>query len=211
MRNALGWGRRMFGFAVIDGNTGVFQQVVASDGEMFDILSDDGTTVVGREQRLVVHQKGLLHSSVHVLVYDGEGNLLIQQRAASKRICPLLWDLSCAEHLQPGETQLQAAVRGLKEELNLVVDAPQLQLLRPVQLFRRQYTYTSATGEERRYFDNEFISMYCVQLPKIPLSLKADETEVAAVRWTDRNSLLQQMEVDPDLFTPWFRDERPFV
>ena len=34
-------------------------------------------------------------------------------------VCPGLWDQSAAEHLTPGETYLQGALRGLAEELGI--------------------------------------------------------------------------------------------
>jgi isopentenyldiphosphate isomerase len=88
-----------------------------ADTELFEVV-DETMRVVGQQPRLHVHKTGLLHHSVHVFVFDEtEDALLVQQRCQTKRICPNLWDLSCAEHLQPGETQLQGAVRGLKEEV----------------------------------------------------------------------------------------------
>lgn len=52
---------------------------------------------------------GLLHRAVYVWVFNSEGALLVQRRSPAKRIGPGQWDLSVAEHLQPGETYLQAS------------------------------------------------------------------------------------------------------
>ena len=79
------------------------------DEEVFDICDKDNV-VIGREKRIEVHRKGLLHRAVHVLVYDEDKKkLLLQKRAEKKRINPSKWDLSVGEHLQPGEKD--AAVR----------------------------------------------------------------------------------------------------
>lgn len=69
------------------------------------------------QKLLLVHQKGYYHRSVNVFVFNSAGQLLLQRRAAIKDICPNLWDLSCAEHVQPQEPYIEGAARGLKEEL----------------------------------------------------------------------------------------------
>ena len=40
-------------------------------------------------------------------------------RSDGKKVCPGLWDVSVAEHCQPGETYEDAALRGMEEELGL--------------------------------------------------------------------------------------------
>lgn len=45
-------------------------------------------------------------------MFSPEGQLLVQRRSPHKRIGPGQWDLSVAEHLQPGESYLQVRVVG---------------------------------------------------------------------------------------------------
>lgn len=55
---------------------------------------------------------GLLHRAVYVWVFrEQDGALLVQRRSAAKKIGPSQWDLSVAEHLQPGESYLQVGER----------------------------------------------------------------------------------------------------
>lgn len=49
--------------------------------EVFEIVDEDNRTI-GTELRKVVHQTGLLHRSVYCFVFNPDGELLIQQRAA---------------------------------------------------------------------------------------------------------------------------------
>eukprot|EP00884_Botryococcus_braunii_P009334 jgi/Botrbrau1/18401/Bobra.0469s0003.2 len=90
--------------------------------EVFEIVNEQNQTV-GTELRRVVHKTGLLHRAVYCFVFDPAGRLLLQQRAGRKDIGPLLWDLSLAEHLKPGETYGEAVQRGLTEELGIEVPA----------------------------------------------------------------------------------------
>lgn len=183
---------------------------VSTDAELFDVLAPD-RSVLGQAPRLRVHMEGLLHQSVHVVVYHGS-RMLVQQRAASKRIAPLLWDLSCAEHLQPGETHAQAAVRGLREELGLAVDPASLRLVRDVELRCYRYPYAEGTGNE--YVDREFIALFALQADDvIAASVRADEREVAAIEWRNVDALLQDMagRDAAQRYAPWFLDERPHL
>ena len=170
----------------------------ACDGEIFDVF-DETHRRVGQARRLEVHRSGLLHQAVHIVVTRDEGRqVLLQQRAASKRIAPNAWDLSCAEHLQPGETFREGAVRGLREELALEVDADDLILVRPMQLFRRKYD---------DYEDNEWIELFRYQLRDGQM-IRPHPDEVAQIKWVSRTWLLDDLLANPDQYATWFRDER---
>lgn len=88
------------------------------EDEVFEIFDEAGN-LVGREARGVVHTQGLLHRAVYCFLFDTAGRLLIQRRSDAKKVGPGQWDLSCAEHLQPGESFRDAAARGLEEELGV--------------------------------------------------------------------------------------------
>lgn len=73
------------------------------DEELFALV-DEHDRAVGTATRAECHARGLLHRAVYCWVMDTEGRILLQQRSLKKRIGPGLWDLSVAEHLQPGES-----------------------------------------------------------------------------------------------------------
>lgn len=78
------------------------------DDEIFELVNE-ADEVVGTAPRAVCHAQGLLHRAVYCWIADKHGRILLQQRSAAKRMGPNQWDLSVAEHLQPGETYLQAS------------------------------------------------------------------------------------------------------
>ena len=86
--------------------------------EFFDIVNDQNE-VVGLEKRQVVHQTGLCHRGVHVFLFTPDRRLLIQKRSQTRDKFPGTLDCSVSEHLKPGESYLDAAVRGLREELGI--------------------------------------------------------------------------------------------
>jgi isopentenyldiphosphate isomerase len=73
------------------------------DDEIFELVDADDA-VLGTAPRSEVHCRGLLHRAVYCWVFNAAGEVLLQRRSPKKRIGGGLWDLSLAEHLQPGES-----------------------------------------------------------------------------------------------------------
>ena len=96
------------------------------EDEGFELV-DASDAVIGRELRGVCHRNGLLHRAVYAWVFNPEGQVLIQRRSPLKKIGANQWDLSLAEHLQPGESYVQAAARGLGEELGIFAEPAELE------------------------------------------------------------------------------------
>ncbi len=84
--------------------------------EIFDLV-DEEDRVIGCASRREVHQKKLMHRSVHVFVFNSSDELFLQKRAESKDECPGYWDTSSSGHVDSGEDYATAANRELKEEL----------------------------------------------------------------------------------------------
>ncbi len=74
--------------------------------------------------RADAHRLGLRHRSVHILVFNPEGELFLQKRSGSKDINPGLWDTSAAGHVDFGEGYDDCARRELAEELGIESAAP---------------------------------------------------------------------------------------
>lgn len=169
---------------------------MADKEEYFDLVDEDDR-VVGRELRSVVHRKGLLHRAVYVWVFRLDGRLLIQRRSAAKKIGPSQWDLSVAEHLQPGESFLEGAARGLAEELG--IEVPASELAGPLAPTHRRELHA---GE---FHDVELVQSY--RLDGYAGSVQLDEAEVSAVEWVALPELRRRAQERPQEFTQWFLDE----
>lgn len=65
--------------------------------------------------------EGGLRLIVHILIFNDKGELLIQQRADTKKMGGL-WDITCGGACQAGEDSFEGARRELKEELGIDYD-----------------------------------------------------------------------------------------
>lgn len=92
--------------------------VAQKDDEMFDVV-DAEDHVLGQATRRDVHQQGLLHRAVHILVFNRHRDCLLQKRSLLKDKQPDVWDSSAAGHLDAGESYEDAARRELQEELGI--------------------------------------------------------------------------------------------
>ena len=77
---------------------------------------------IENQPRNKVHQLGLRHRAVHILVFNDKQQLFLQKRSLSKDINAGLWDTSAAGHVDAGESYDNCAHRETIEELGVCVD-----------------------------------------------------------------------------------------
>ena len=92
--------------------------------ELIDVYNAVGEKTGCVERSKAHGDNTLLHRAAHVFVFSGDGRLLLQKRAITKRIQPGKWDASVGGHLAAGEDYLTGARRELAEELGLPEDTP---------------------------------------------------------------------------------------
>lgn len=90
----------------------------STDLELLAIVDEDDE-VVGSKTRREIHQEGLRHRAVHILVFNTQGHVCLQKRSMTKDVNPGAWDTSSAGHVDFGETYETAAKRELEEELGI--------------------------------------------------------------------------------------------
>jgi len=161
--------------------------------EWFEILDEDGLEV-GVAPRSRVHREGLWHRAANVLLFRSDGRLIVQRRQLSKDVCPGLWDLSVAEHLQPGETYEKAALRGLREELGVARVA-----LEPLGGVHRACLELPLSGLKDYELQQSFRGVF-------DGALEPNRDEVGELGLLTLDELGAAFAARPGDFTPWFRD-----
>ena len=87
--------------------------------ELLEIVDKDGKSL-GVAPRSTIHgNPSLLHKVVHVLVFNSDGELLLQKRSMSKDVEPGKWDTSVGGHVSAAEDVSLAVYREMKEELGI--------------------------------------------------------------------------------------------
>lgn len=162
--------------------------------ELFETYDEAGRPA-GLAPRAQVHATGRWHRSAHVFLFHPDGRMYIQLRAATKDLYPGRWDFSVGEHLKPGEDYLEAAARGLQEELGISgVELVQLGHVRPC------CCDIPALGIADHELQLAFRGVHGGRL-------QPDGVEVTAVRAIAAAELGPWITRDPEAFTPWFLRE----
>lgn len=143
-------------------------------------------------EKLDVHLRGLRHPAVSVFVIR-DGAILVQQRALSKYHTPGLWANTCCTHPNWGEDAATCAVRRLSEELGITG----LDLRH-----RGQIEYRADVGGG--LIEHEVVEVFVAQADE-NMPLAANPDEVMATRWITADALKNEIDSDPDRFTPWLR------
>jgi isopentenyl-diphosphate delta-isomerase len=168
-------------------------EVASADSEAL-ILVDEADREVGHLSKAKCHDgQGVLHRAFSLLIFNGAGELLIQQRSAAKRLWPLYWSNSCCSHPRRFESMETAIYRRLEEELGLRC---------PLQfLFKFQYqAQFEAAGSEQ-----ELCSVF-IGRSRGPVTV--DPREIQAWRWIHPDALETEMSGSgAEKFTPWFKLE----
>ena len=168
-------------------------EVASADSEAL-ILVDEADREVGHLSKTKCHDgQGVLHRAFSLLIFNGEGELLIQQRAAAKRLWPLYWSNSCCSHPRRFESMETAIHRRLLEELGLRC---------PLQfLFKFQYQAQFETEGSEAELCSVFIG-------RSHDAVRTDPNEIQAWRWIRPEALETEMSGQgAERFTPWFKLE----
>jgi isopentenyl-diphosphate Delta-isomerase len=155
------------------------------------ILVDEADRRLGHLSKTLCHEgRGVLHRAFSLLIFNGSGELLIQQRAASKRLWPMYWSNSCCSHPRGAETLELACQRRLFEELGITCSLHYL--------YKFQYhAQFDATGAE-----NELCSVF---VGRSSGPIRANPAEIVDWRWVSAGALNSEMAAQGDrTFTPWF-------
>lgn len=152
--------------------------------ELLDVVDTDDV-VISQQARPHIHANGLRHRAVHILVFNEQGQLLLQKRSMKKDLNQGLWDTSAAGHVDAGESYASCAPRELLEELGV---SAELQAL-----FKLE-----ACAE----LGMEFIQVYsCVH--NGPFKLAADEIDEGC--WLEQAVMDQRIAANDPSLTLTFR------
>ena len=158
--------------------------------EEFVVLVDQNDQKLGLMEKQQAHVAGLLHRAFSVFIFNSKGELMIQQRAASKYHSPTLWTNTCCSHPRDNETYEQAAHRRLEEEMGFDCE------------LEYKFNFIYKAHLENDLIEHELDHVFIGTFDDEP---KLNPDEVMAYRWVELDDLKKDMEKHPQNYTAWFK------
>jgi len=154
------------------------------------VLVNEKDEQIGLMPKMEAHEKALLHRAFSVFVFNSQGQVMLQQRAASKYHSPLLWTNTCCSHQREGESNIEAGKRRLMEEMGFVTELEEV--------FSFIYKAPFDNGLTEHELDHVMVGYYEGE-PKI------NPDEVEACKWMPLDAVKSDIENQPELYTAWFK------
>lgn len=154
------------------------------------ILVNQENEQIGTMPKMEAHEKALLHRAFSVFIVNDDGEIMLQQRAASKYHSPLLWTNTCCSHQRVGESNLDAGKRRLQEEMGFEAELKEL--------FSFIYKAPFDNGLTEHEYDHVMIGNFNTD-PKI------NPEEVEAWKWMSPELVKKDITNNPKEYTVWFK------
>ncbi|MFC5046738.1 isopentenyl-diphosphate Delta-isomerase [Aquimarina hainanensis] len=154
------------------------------------ILVDTNNKQIGLMPKMEAHEKAVLHRAFSVFILNDNKELMLQQRALHKYHSPGLWTNTCCSHQREGESNIEAGVRRLEEEMGFTTS------LKDTISFIYKANFDNGLTEHE--YDHVLIGQY----DKDPV---INPEEVAAWKWMPLEEVKKDLQESPDLYTAWFK------
>lgn len=129
------------------------------------------------------HANTRLHAGFSCYVFNDQGQFLVTQRAAGKKVWPDVWTNSCCGHPAPSEPHAAAIARRLQYELGMT--ATDLKVVLPKYMYK--------TPAYNNIIEHEFCPVYFARATSVPLP---NPQEVSAFYWMNWNDFVAAAEAD---------------
>ncbi|MFC6858651.1 isopentenyl-diphosphate Delta-isomerase [Zunongwangia atlantica] len=154
------------------------------------ILVNEKDEQIGLMEKIEAHEKALLHRAFSVFVFNENGELMLQQRALTKYHTPGLWTNTCCSHQREGESNIEAGKRRLMEEMGFSTE------LKDTISFIYKAPFDNGLTEHE--YDHILVGHYDEDPNPNP-------DEVNAWKWVSLEEVKEDMKVNPDVYTEWFK------
>lgn len=158
------------------------------------VYVDEDNNAIGTAPKLAAHDGDTKrHRAFSIFLFNSKGELLLQQRALTKKTWPGVWSNSCCGHVMLHETVVSAAKRRLKYELGIT--GIKLDVILPDFRYR---------AEKDGVVENELCPVLVGYTDALPAP---NPDEVNEVRWIDWQQFVMDVANPDNGYSPWARDE----
>lgn len=158
----------------------------------FVVLVDRDDNCLGTEEKMKVHEAGLLHRAFSVFIvrkWENQLEVLLQKRAQDKYHCGGLWTNTCCSHPRRDETIEMAAERRLLEEMGFSADL--------IVLDKFHYRASFSNGLIENEIDHVLVGLYDES------EIRPNPEEASDYRWLQIHAIQQALTAEPHYYTPW--------
>lgn len=159
--------------------------------EILDIVDENGNPTGQTVERSIAHEKGIRHRTSHVWlarVHDGECQILLQKRCATKDSFPGCYDISSAGHIPAGVDYIPSALRELSEELGIMAAEDEL-----IPCGRR-YIYYNTTFYGRPFIDSQVTNVYLLFRDLETEAFTLQRSEIDSVMWMGLEKCIKSVD-----------------
>jgi len=154
------------------------------------VLVNEKDKIIGARDKFKVHLDGDLHRAFSILVFNPNGELLIQKRNLNKYHSGGLWSNTCCSHQRCNEPLNKSIHRRLKEEMGFDCNLKEI--------FSFKYYIKFKNNLIENELDHVFIGFFEGE----PIGNKK---EVAEFKWISLKNLRTDMVINPNLYSHWFK------
>ena len=185
----------------------------SSQAEMMSemcILVDSSDRKIGSDTKLNCHfGSGILHRAFRVLLFNGEGKMLVQQRSHDKITFPSIWANSCCSHPldipgengDPAEGAINAARRKLSQELG--VSDNDISKIN----FRHVGSFLYECRWDEDWIEREVDHVLIATVDSIDVD--PNPNEISDFKWIEGDEIQEMFsstgEWQGEVIAPWFR------
>lgn len=156
----------------------------------FITIVNEQDQIIGYEEKIKVHQLGLLHRAFSVFIINDKGETMLQKRAVTKYHSGGLWTNTCCGHPRENETILQAANRRLQEEMGIQTELKEVGTIH----------YQAALDHDLQ--ENEIDHIIVGKFNDNP---KLNGQEAENWQWISLEELKNDIENHPENYTIWLK------
>lgn len=161
--------------------------------ELLDIVDEYGNKTGEVMERDKVHELNLLHWEISVFLINDKKEVLLQKRAATKKMNPNMWG-SCAGHVDSGEGIEETALRELEEEIGIKFSIDDLHVLEEMQVTKKEINSHLTRVYYIYYNGNDF---------------KIQTEELSEVKWFNIDDIINMIKNNDETIT--FKMDRLYL
>ncbi|MEN9334052.1 MAG: hypothetical protein RLY35_1232 [Bacteroidota bacterium] len=154
------------------------------------ILVNEADQEVGRCEKMLAHEEGLLHRAFSIFLFNPEGEMLLHRRALTKYHSGGLWTNACCSHPMPGIAIEYTLQEKLQQEMGIQC---------PLE-FAFSFLYKAKL--DNNLTEHELDHVYIGQFNGAP---QPNPEEVADWRYFSIPEISSLMVTQPQMFTEWFK------